>query len=70
MSLEPMVKRLAGTAAGLVALYIFGALVCFAAWLTHIIDCLKDGEWGFLIAGALMFPIAVIHGIGIWFGFW
>ena len=41
-----------------------------AAWLTHVIVCLKDGEWGFLIAGALLFPVAIVHGIGIWFGVW
>ena len=41
-----------------------------AAWVTHIITCLRDGEWGFLIAGALFFPIAIIHGIGIWLGLW
>ena len=63
-------KKLAGAVAGLAGVYLFGALLCFAAWLTHIIDCLRDGEWGFLIAGAIMFPIAVVHGIGIWFGFW
>jgi len=39
-----------------------------AAWLTHVITCLADGAWGFLIGGALVFPIAIIHGIGIWFG--
>lgn len=47
-----------------------GALLCFAAWITHIFVCLQNGEWGFLIAGALVFPIAVIHGIGTWFGLW
>jgi len=41
-----------------------------AAWLTHIVVCLKAGSWGFLIAGAIMFPIAVIHGTGVWFGAW
>jgi hypothetical protein len=40
-----------------------------AAWLTHVITCLNDGLWGFLIAGALVFPIGIIHGVGIWFGF-
>ena len=39
-----------------------------ASWITHIIVCLKTASWGFLIAGAIMFPIAVIHGTGIWFG--
>ncbi len=39
-----------------------------AAWLTHIITCLANGMWGYLIAGAIMFPIGIIHGIMIWFG--
>ena len=38
------------------------------AWLTHVITCLSAASWGFLIAGAIFFPVGVIHGIGIWFG--
>lgn len=45
-------------------------LAVFAAWLTHVIVCIGAGSWGFLIAGALMFPIAIVHGIGIWIGVW
>ena len=45
-------------------------IVSLFAWLTHVIVCLKVGAWGFLIAGAIVFPIGVIHGIGIWFGAW
>lgn len=41
-----------------------------AAWLTHVIVCLKAASWGFLIAGAIMFPVAVIHGTGAWLGAW
>lgn len=44
-------------------------LVPFAGWLTHVIHCLQTGEWGFLIAGAIVAPIGVIHGWGLWFGF-
>jgi hypothetical protein len=51
-----------------VGLSIF--LTCAAAWLTHVVTCLSDGLWGFLIAGALVFPIGIIHGVGIWFGVW
>lgn len=40
-----------------------------AAWLTHIIVCISDDRWGLLIAGAIMFPIGIIHGIGLWLGF-
>jgi len=45
-------------------------LVCAAAWLTHVVTCLSDGTWGFLIAGAFFFPIAIVHGFGIWLGVW
>ena len=40
-----------------------------ASWLTHVVVCLSAGKWGFLIAGAIIFPIAWIHGTGVWFGF-
>lgn len=51
----------------------FAALLfagAFFAWLTHIVVCLSQGEWGFLIAGALFFPVAVVHGVGVWFEVW
>ncbi len=54
-------KELAGVA-------MVGWLIC--AWLTHVVVCLKTGAWGFLIAGAIMFPIAWVHGTGIWLGLW
>ena len=38
-----------------------------ASWLTHVITCFADAAWGFLIAGAILFPIAVVHGTWIWF---
>ena len=40
------------------------------SWLTHVVTCLTASSWGFLIAGALFFPVANIHGTGIWFGWW
>jgi hypothetical protein len=40
-----------------------------ASWLTHVVVCLSAGKWGFLIAGAIVFPIAWIHGTGVWLGF-
>lgn len=53
---------------GLPALLILGT--CVAAWFTHLFTCFSDERWGFLIAGAIFFPIAIVHGIGIWFGLW
>jgi len=42
-------------------------LTCLAAWFNHIFTCFREGLWGFLIAGALMFPIGIIHGMWLWF---
>jgi hypothetical protein len=42
-------------------------LACFFAWLTHVFTCFTDGLWGFLIAGALLFPIGILHGFFLWF---
>ena len=39
------------------------------AWLTHVVTCLKTASWGFLIAGAIFFPVGCVHGTGIWLGF-
>ncbi len=46
------------------------ALTCAASWFTHVYVCFTDDRWGFLIAGAMFFPVAIVHGIGIWFGIW
>lgn len=48
--------------------YIFG-IISVAAWLTHVVTCLSAGAWGYLIAGAILFPIAIIHGVMLWLGF-
>jgi len=53
----------------------FGVLSIFlliltsgAAWFTHIIHCLLTAKYILLVAGALIAPVGVIHGIGLWFG--
>jgi len=45
---------------------VFG-LTMLVAWGNHIITCFSEGMWGFLIAGALFFPIGILHGIYLWF---
>jgi hypothetical protein len=50
--------------------YIFICLTILAAWTTHVVTCLSSESWGFLIAGALFFPVGIIHGLGIWIGVW
>lgn len=54
-----------------IAVIFFPIAIIFwiaAAWITHIVVCLQTAAWGFLIAGAIVFPIAWIHGTGVWFG--
>jgi hypothetical protein len=54
-------------------LFLVGiALGCtsFAAWLTHVVVCIKAANWLFLIAGAICAPVGVIHGVGVWLGAW
>jgi hypothetical protein len=42
-------------------------LACVFAWFTHIFTCFAEGLWGFLLAGAIMFPIGILHGFYLWF---
>jgi hypothetical protein len=46
----------------------FGSL--FAGWCQHLYTCFNEHLWGFLIAGAIFFPVAIVHGWGIWFHWW
>jgi hypothetical protein len=50
---------------GACALFV---LTGYSAWLTHIVSCAEDKLWGFLVTGAILFPVGVFHGIGVWFG--
>lgn len=44
----------------------------FCAWVTHIVVCIQNidraHEWMILVAGAIAFPVGIIHGMGYWFG--
>ena len=55
--------------AGMIAMP-FLILVPLAGWATHMFICFREHQWGFLVAGALFFPVGVIHGWGRWFGWW
>jgi hypothetical protein len=39
------------------------------AWITHVITTIQTEQWVFLLAGAICAPVGVIHGWGLWFGF-
>lgn len=38
------------------------------AWLTHVVVCLLNATYVLLLVGTFVFPVGIIHGIGIWFG--
>ena len=44
------------------------ALAMIAAWVTHIIHCLITAKYLLLLAGAIVAPVGIIHGVGIWLG--
>lgn len=49
---------------------VIGPVLLFlsvCAWLTHIFTCFAESMWGFLVAGALFFPIGILHGFYLWF---
>lgn len=54
--------------------YIYWYLACLsvalAAWITHVVTCIKDDRLTLLLVGAIAWPVGVIHGWGIWLGFW
>jgi hypothetical protein len=54
------------------SLLLFGVIIIapLAAWMTHVITCISTEAWGFLIAGAIFFPVGIVHGVGIWMGVW
>lgn len=54
---------------GAAFLFLLALAVTFAAaWVTHVIVTIKAAEWIFLAIGAIVAPVGVIHGIGVWFG--
>lgn len=65
-----MIQKIIQTGVIGIATALFVFLVGVAAWFQHLYTCFTEESWGFLIAGAIFFPIAIIHGIGIWLGIW
>lgn len=58
-SVGPMHPALAG-----VTLLLM--LTMFCAWLTHVVTCAEAQLWGYLVTGAIFFPIGIVHGFVIW----
>lgn len=55
--------------AGLFGLAVFSLwFAVIAAWVTHVIVCIKAASWILLLFGCIVAPVGVIHGIGVWLG--
>jgi uncharacterized membrane protein YGL010W len=39
-----------------------------AAWVTHVVVCIKTTSWILMVFGIVIPPIGIIHGWGVWFG--
>lgn len=48
--------------------YFCLAATAVAAWVTHVVVCLKAASWILLLFGCIVAPVGVIHGVGVWFG--
>lgn len=56
-------KAIAAASAAIVTL-----LSIVAAWVTHVVVCIKTTSWSLLVFGIVVPPIGLIHGVGTWFG--
>lgn len=48
--------------------FILLMIANLGAWITHVAHTIANEEWIFLLAGAIFFPVAIVHGWLIWFG--
>ena len=44
---------------------LLAGLLGLAGWCQHLYTCFNEKLWSFLIAGAIVFPVGIIHGFGI-----
>lgn len=64
-----MTRKLVAMGVGAVLWACF-LVAAVGGWAQHLYTCFTEESWGFLIAGALFFPVGIIHGWGIWLGVW
>ncbi|WP_035977650.1 hypothetical protein [Bradyrhizobium sp. th.b2] len=50
--------------------YILCLCVAASAWTTALVTTIKDGRTALAVIGFVAWPVGVIHGWGIWLGFW
>lgn len=53
----------------LTVFFAFLGISAIPAWITHLVVSIQAQEWVFMIVGALLAPVAVVHGWAIWLGY-
>lgn len=53
---------------GLLLAFLTLLLATVAAWITHVIVCIKASAWVLLAFGCIVAPVGVVHGFGVWLG--
>lgn len=48
---------------------VFLFLAALAGWITHLVVSIAAKAWLFMIVGALIVPVAVVHGWSVWLGY-
>lgn len=61
-------KHIVKMSAAGVFVFVVWVIANICAWFQHVITCIQAEEWILLIVGAVVFPIALVHGWGIWLG--
>lgn len=61
-------ERMDGAVASLVFAWLTLLLASAAAWITHVIVCIKASAWILLAFGCIVAPVGVVHGFGVWLG--
>ena len=44
------------------------ALLVLGAWVQHIVTTVQAEIYGQMFIGAIVFPVGILHGLGIWLG--
>lgn len=60
-----MKKTIAAIVTG--AVLVLGTI---ASVVTHMVYCIGHKAWGLAILGMVVPPYGVLHGVGLWFGWW
>lgn len=45
-------------------------LSCIAAWFTSVIHAVQTSDLVLALVDIFIFPFGIIHGFGLWFGWW